>query len=648
MPDDSVEILKICLLNILLLWVCAPLWAQTDTVATRHIDEVEVSAVSNSNDLRSLVPQYSISSKDFQRLNISDITSALRRLPGVTLRDYGGAGGMKTVSVRGLGASHTGVTLDGMLLSDVQSGQTDFQQFQLAEISSLSLSIAGINDIFQPARNFSRGSLMSISTTDSVSSMVALESGSWGYLSPSARLHYNINKVAISLQGGYTRANNDYPFTVENGIDTHRENRTNSRLSQGNINASMVWRFSTEGSLKTLIRLYDDDRQLPGIVHLYTNDNDETLRDRGSMVQTMLTSRLASHLWLKSGLRWNFAEQAYHNGIPSGGIKSERYINREYYATSALLYQPLKNLDFDYSIDYFHNSMTTTLAANPNPKRNSWLQSIAGKWSKDWISIVAMVLNSNIDTEHHWSPSLSASLKPFRHQDMLIRLSAKDIFRMPSMTEMYYYHIGQPNLRPEKTRQLNLGVTYAKTMKSFEASLTADIYINKVDDKIVAIPFNMFVWRYMNVEEVLGRGADMTASIACTTPSAGTFSLTANYSFQRTGLHNVVVEKFEGNQIAYSPVHSGSTTFAWKNPWVSFSMTLTGASEQWTNNEHNGTAMPAYKELAASLYRTFPLTKRQSIAASLTVQNLLNEQYCLIAHYPMPGRNIKLSITYKY
>lgn len=634
-----------------LLMVCVPVVAQTHGNDSTHvIAEVEVMGVSGRDDIHSLVPQYSFSSADFRRLNISDMTSALRRLPGVTLRDYGGAGGMKTVSVRGLGSQHTCVALDGFVLSDAQSGQIDLQQFQLGELSSLSLSIAGDDDIFQPARNLFRGSLISITTSDSVRNAVGLEAGSWGLLAPSLRLGKRIGNLSLMVQGEYTTAQNNYPFTVENGIATHSEKRTHSALSQGNVNVSTSWRMAPEMTLKSLVRLYDNDRELPGLVRLYTNDNDETLRDRGVLAQTMLTSRLSSRVWMKNGLRWNWSEQRYHNGIPSGGIKSEHYIQREYYATTALLYQPAPDIDVDYSVDIFHNSMTTTLQGNPSPRRTSFLQSLSAKVVKGDYSFVAQCLNTHIDSEHHLAPSVSASYKPFGNDRLMLRMAAKNSIRMPSMTELYYYHIGSSELLPEETVQLNMGLTHAGSWMDsrLRETLTADIYINKVKDKIVAIPFNMFVWRYMNVSEVMGRGADITASLAYETPSVGTFSFTANYSYQRVGLHNVAVDKFEDNQIAYTPEHSGSATLAWLNPWVNVSTTFTGAAKQWTNNEHNGAAIPAYHEVAASLYRTFRLSRYQSMEASIVVQNIFDSQYCIIAHYPMPGRNVKVGMTYKF
>lgn len=43
-----------------------------------------------------------LTTTDLQQRGVTDIADALRRFSGVNLRDYGGAGGLKTVSVRGL------------------------------------------------------------------------------------------------------------------------------------------------------------------------------------------------------------------------------------------------------------------------------------------------------------------------------------------------------------------------------------------------------------------------------------------------------------------------------------------------------------------------------------------------------------------
>lgn len=68
---------------------------------------VEIKSLQESKTLRSSTPFQRIDARRIKEAGITDISDAMRRLPGVNLRDYGGAGGLKTVSVRGLGSEHT-------------------------------------------------------------------------------------------------------------------------------------------------------------------------------------------------------------------------------------------------------------------------------------------------------------------------------------------------------------------------------------------------------------------------------------------------------------------------------------------------------------------------------------------------------------
>ena len=94
-----------------------------DTTRVHRLPDVVVDGQQRRID--NSAPVRVIGSADYLRLGVTDVADALNRLAGVTLRDYGGAGGMKTVSVRGYGAQHTGVSYDGVMLSKIQSGEID-------------------------------------------------------------------------------------------------------------------------------------------------------------------------------------------------------------------------------------------------------------------------------------------------------------------------------------------------------------------------------------------------------------------------------------------------------------------------------------------------------------------------------------------
>ena len=80
---------------------------ERDTMPERRINEVTVSAHRMPRQLTATVPVQAISGEKIKTLGLQNIADAIRRFAGTTVRDYGGIGGMKMVSVRSLGAHHT-------------------------------------------------------------------------------------------------------------------------------------------------------------------------------------------------------------------------------------------------------------------------------------------------------------------------------------------------------------------------------------------------------------------------------------------------------------------------------------------------------------------------------------------------------------
>ena len=98
--------------------------AQNDSTLQQphELQRVDVVASRYGMEKRASVPVQRIDRERMLRLGIHSMTDALNHMAGLTVRDYGGAGGMKTVSVRGIGARHTAVVYDGIALTDCQTG----------------------------------------------------------------------------------------------------------------------------------------------------------------------------------------------------------------------------------------------------------------------------------------------------------------------------------------------------------------------------------------------------------------------------------------------------------------------------------------------------------------------------------------------
>ncbi|RZL98054.1 MAG: Plug domain-containing protein, partial [Pedobacter sp.] len=111
------------------------LYAQKiDTLAT-----VKVSTKMAVGRVSSPRPMQHIDKKTLETLNSVSVADATRFFSGVLLKDYGGLGGLKTISVRSLGAGYTGVMYDGVMLSDVQAGQIDLGKISTANIENITL-----------------------------------------------------------------------------------------------------------------------------------------------------------------------------------------------------------------------------------------------------------------------------------------------------------------------------------------------------------------------------------------------------------------------------------------------------------------------------------------------------------------------------
>ena len=654
--------------------------AQTDTIVGRvhELEGVTVTESQRRHTLTSTAPLHLLDRRDMLSMGITDMADALHRLPGITLRDYGGAGGMKTVSVRGFGAKHTGVSYDGVMLSECQSGEIDLSRYSLDNVEGLSLTIGDNDDIFIPARQSSTPAVLNIETlrmrTDDTRPHLTaqVKQGSFGLISPFVRYEQNLsNRFAFSLVGEYTYADNDYPYSIQNGNETVSDRRSNSRMNSWHGELNFLYQTNRVSRLSGKLYYYDNDRQLPGQVHYYTNLSGEALRDRNAFGQLLYQTRWDDKLSLKWLAKYNWAESVYRDRMMQGGVNDASYWQREVYSSAVLLYTPDERWAMDYSMDYAFNNLNgsswRTLVGKPY--RHTMLQSATAKYQSRRLKVIVRLLLSlylngqsempattrqdvqqnSADYMQRLSPSLSVSYKLLADQDLYVRASYKNIFRSPTFNESYYYHYGSTNLKPESTDQLNVGVTYtAPLSRRNMLTVTLDGYYNHVKDMIVAVPQNMFVWTCVNLDKVRSYGLDATMRASRQMAEGHQVAVAGSYSYQRVEDRNNPEATTYGYQVAYMPRHQGSLSVSYENPWVNVSLHGTSISSRWPNNNHyEGTLIAGYTDCGATLWRQFRWHRHQ-LEARFDLKNVFDKQYEIVANYPMPGRNYQISINYKF
>lgn len=665
------------------LFLSISLFAQQQRVDTTHIysiPEVMISDPYQTREIRSTTPMQTFSKEELKNLHALQVSDAVKHFAGVIVKDYGGIGGLKTVSIRSLGAQHTAVAYDGITITDCQTGQVDIGRFSLTNVDRLSLSNGQSDDIFQPARLFASAGVLNVQTLTphfydhkQTNLIAELKTGSWGLINPSLILEQQLSKKwSLSANGEWMSSDGQYPFTLRYGNGDHvqisKEKRQNTDIRNLRAEVSAFANLSDKEQWRLKAYYYESSRGLPNATTLYYDRSLQHLWDKNVFIQSQYKKEFNRKWVFQTAAKWNWSYQSYLDPDPSvvAGKVENDYYQQEYYLSASALYRVLDNLSFSLSTDGSINTLNADLNGFALPTRYSWLTAFAGKYVNDWVTITASALataihekvNTGGSAGNHrkLSPNVSASLKPFQDEDFYIRFFYKDIFRLPSFNDLYYDQSGNSNLKPEKAIQYNAGITYSKEISPLLPyfSATLDAYYNKVTDKIVAIPTkNLFIWSMVNLGKVDIKGVDATARLSLQPLDKLRINLSGNYTYQRAlDVTNPDSSTAEGkvykHQIAYTPRVSASGQAGIETPWINLSYSFLFSGKRYILGQNvSDNQLASYSDHSLSAGRNFNIRK-VTASLNLEVLNLMNENYEIAKNFPMPGRSVRVTVGVKY
>ena len=637
---------------------------QADAGVRDSLLQVATVVGTRSADRNLAAPRYALQLSALSQQGAQTIADALRRLPGANLRDYGGAGGLKTVSIRGMGASHTAVSLDGMPVSDAQSGQIDFRRFGLVQLEQMTLAVADQPLLLSPPRSLAAAHIALISPIDQ--RRIGLQIGSFGETMAHAQWSGSRGAHQLSAYADAQQGENDYPFTLRNHSLVTQERRTHSRLSSGNAQLNYTFAPSAQTRLAAQTAFYHNEQQLPGMVIYYTSPGTEDLRQQQVFGQIALHHRRGHHT-LMGGAKWAWQTSRYRNydGQYPGGLLLQNYTQREAYATIGWAYEPSPQWGVAYAADLTRETLHSNLSTDHDVARTTLLQALSARyvwrnWTLtarglahlSWNAIDAASPASSATNQQRIVPSLTLArrIDLVPHASLLWRGYYKAHFRLPTFTESYYYRLGSRQLRPETTHQLGTGLVARFNTKRWpSAQLAVDFYHNRVSDRISAIPYNIYIWRMTNLGIVDTWGLDAHLQSRLRLSRRQWLDIDGSYAWQHVTDTSDPEATSYGRQLAYTPRHTASLGATWTHPWLTLGLSAMAAGERWSNNEHlDGTRLPPYVELQAAIERRIEWRRRHRIDLRLSATNLTNHQYEIVRFYPMPGRAWHASITYHY
>lgn len=665
----------------------------------KQVDLSEVEVVARQQ--RSIIPPQQLQGVQLQSLSLNSVADAVRYFSGVQIKDYGGVGGMRTVDVRSMGSHHLGVFYDGIEVGNAQNGTVDLGKFSMDNIESIELYNGQKGDIFQPAKDFGNSGTLYITTRrphfspdKSYNIELRMRGGSFGQANPSLLYEQRLSpQVHLTTNAEYTYATGRYPFRYQRQyVDGTTAWDTTAVRQNGDIQAfraeAGLYGYTDNSKWHVRGYYYQAERGIPGAIVNNVWMNSQRQWDRNAFVQGNYTISLPLQgtrgVDVQANLKYSNDKLRYLNPDTTLQYVDNTFLQQEVYASLASCWHIRSWWDVSVAADYQLGWLSSNRPLFANPRRHTFMVSAATAMSYRWIKAQASLLETHtidhVDPQSvaayaqraertHYNaltPMVLLNVKPLLFEEWYLRTYYKSAYRLPTFNDLYYQDNGVADLKPEHTRQLDLGTEWQEQFKihnsKFIIGLKADAYYNRVSNKIIAVPKgnSQYRWAMMNIGEVQIFGTELATDLTFRIsgkkwkngPINGQMvnghmvNLHLSYTYQRAQditdpLDNDPYFGTWHGQIAYIPRHSCSATatYTWRGLNVAYSFVYVGGRYTSSSNIRENYIQPWYTHDLSASY-TFHFSKVGcSIGAELN--NLFNQQYEVIPNYPMPGINGK-------
>ena len=473
----------------------------------QYLQEVTITSKQSS---RTIATSQTLQDKELQALSNTSVADALKYFAGVQIKDYGGLGGLKTVNVRSLGAQHVGIYVDGIRITNAQNGTVDLGKFSLSTLESVSLFNANKLDDCQSASEYASGATVYLRTrrptTDSLS--VQLRRASFTTWMAKANVQFERKGWSGFIDGEWTDSRGDYPFRYHSEYEDTVGRRANSDIRYGRIEGALF-----KGGFSSHIYYYDSERGCPGgivrrLSDKYVNVGREW--DRDFFVQASYQLQFKEHHHVKLNAKYTNEYLRYCTDYPENQNTARvdnHYYQQDGYGALCYAYTPWSWLSLSASYDVRYSKLAADLKKFDDVFRLDQKQVVAAKANWQGLQAAASLLHQHYhdvtiahvgaaDPLDRWTPAVSFA---YTLDGLTFRSWYKKIFRAPTLNDLYYTQVGNRNLKPEYTKQLNLGLEYHLDSPHWNVSAQADVYQNKIENRIVCLPLKgTYTWTMMN------------------------------------------------------------------------------------------------------------------------------------------------------
>ncbi|HST44453.1 MAG TPA: TonB-dependent vitamin B12 receptor [Luteimonas sp.] len=453
----------------------------------------------------SLVPAQIITRADIEHAQATSLTELLRGRAGIDIGNQGGPGKISSVFIRGSEADHVLVLVDGVRMGSATAGTTAFQDLPVEQIERIEVvrgprsSLYGSEAIGGVIQIFTRRD------SGAVTPRFRVATGSNGLREGSAGVGGGVGRGWFGADLAYQRTdgidacrgtsgNADAPFGA--GCFTDEPDRDGYRNRSANLRGGV--RMTDAWTLEATALRAESENEFDG--SLFGGNEAENVQQAvGATLRHAGAGRV--DLTLRAGR----SDDKSDNFFADAAAGTRDYVStfdtrRDTASAQADIRLAAAHL-LTLGVDWQDDAVESTTAFDVGNRDNTaaFVEYQGGTGRQRWQASVRNDDNEQFGNHTTgsvgWGFALAGGTR--------LRASYGTGFKAPSFNDLYYPFFSNPDLRPEESRSLNVGIGGGGTGWQWGV----DAYQTRIDD---LISYDAALFLPNNIEQARIRGIEAT------------------------------------------------------------------------------------------------------------------------------------------
>lgn len=546
----------------------------------------------------------------------------------VIIRSYG-PGGSASLSLRGLQATQSLVTWEGISLNSPTLGVTDLSMMPVIAFDNISMQYGGGSAI---AGSGMLGGNLQLSGNEHFKEPLSIKAqvagGSFATASSALRISAGNEALSYSFMASANRSENDYKYTDLTGKRVTLENASYKSI---NTIQKFSWKMVPGHQLSISGWYQASGRDIPAtmVMAQSTQHQDDkalrlSLQYKWLKSKSIFTSGLAYvHDYMHYTDANSQTDAVYNTDTYSSnvGYKAELYRN-------TLVDAGMSCRILIADVPYYNGNKSQSEMA-------TYVSVVQVFPSIEWKSAINLRQDLVQGYKVPFCPSIGAEGRIKGKLGSKFNISRN--FRVPTLNDRFWQPGGNPDLNPESSYNLEAGLTY-KYGDLIRNRLSGDIgiqaYTSWINDLILWVPSSGSIWSPQNVEKLWSRGILVTSAINYQREKWNSrFNLL--YTWSPSTFAGDQDDNSYGNQLIYIPLHTIKANLKIQYGKNYFLINGTAESRRFTLKD-NRIWLPAIGLLNLSGGRELRV-KDARLTLRLDISNILNTSYQAVQYYPAPG-----------